>query len=84
MRFAIFVREGNETYDKVGEIPAQLRTRTLAVRGFDGKGMMTGFQLVEGIELETAIDKQFRAPGADYLHIHYAAPGCYAARVDRA
>ena len=23
-------------------------------------------------------------PGAAYLHLHYAAPGCYAARVERA
>jgi Protein of unknown function (DUF1203) len=84
MRFAIFVREGDETYDKVDEIPAQLRKRTLALRAFDATGMMTGFQLVEGTDLEAAIEKQFRNPGAEYLHIHFAAPGCYAARVDRA
>jgi Protein of unknown function (DUF1203) len=84
MRFAIFVREGDETYDKVDEIPAQLRPRTLALRAFDVKGMMTGFQLIEGSELETAIEKQFRNPEAEYLHVHFAAPGCYAARVDRA
>ena len=84
MRFAVYVRDGDETYDKVDEIPAQLRSRTLAVRAFDRKGMMTGFQLVEGNELEAAIEKQFRAPGADYLHVHFAAPGCYAARIERA
>jgi hypothetical protein len=84
MRFAIFVREGDETYDKVDEIPTQLRPRTLALRAFDAKGMMTGFQLTEGSELESAIEKQFRNPVAEYLHVHFAAPGCYAARVDRA
>lgn len=84
MRFAIFIREGEETYDKVDEVPAQLRSRTLAVRAFDANGMMTGFQLVEGTELEAAIEKQLRAPGAEYLHVHFAAPGCYAARIDRA
>jgi len=46
--------------------------------------MMTGFQLVDGSELETAIEKQFCNPVAEYLHVHFAAPGCYAARVDRA
>ena len=61
MRFAIFVRKGDETYDKVGEIPAQLRYRTLAVRAFDMQGMMKDFQLVEGSNLEAAIEKQFRA-----------------------
>ena len=83
MRFAIFVRKGDETYDKVGEIPEQLRGRMLAVRSFDGKGMMVGVELVDGRELEGAIAKLLAQPGADYLHIHYAAPGCYAARVDR-
>ena len=84
MRLAIFVREREETYDKVDEIPAQLRSRTLAVRAFDKQGMMKGFQLVEGKELESVIEKRFNVPGADYLHVHFAAPGCYAARVDRA
>jgi hypothetical protein len=40
MRFAIFVREGDQTYDKVNEIPEQLRSRMLAVRSFDADGMM--------------------------------------------
>ena len=84
MRFAIFVREGEQTYDTVDEIPTQLRSRTLAVRAFDKQGMMKGFQLVEGSDLESALEKQFRTPGAEYLHVHFAAPGCYAARVDRA
>ena len=44
MRFAIFVRKGDETYDRVDEVPEQLRRRMLAVRAFDGKGMMVGFR----------------------------------------
>jgi hypothetical protein len=84
MRFAIYVRKGEETFDAVGHVPDQLRRRTLAVRGFDGKGMMTGWELVKGIWLEEAIERQFADPAAQYLHIHFAAPGCYAARVERA
>jgi hypothetical protein len=84
MRFAIFVRKGDATYDKVDEVPEQLRNRTLAARSFDGKGMMLGFELVDGRELESAIGKLFKQPNAEYLHIHYAAPGCYAAKVERA
>jgi hypothetical protein len=84
MRFAIFVRKGEQAYDKVDEVPEQLRKRTLAVRSFDRKGMMLGFELVDGRELEPAIDKLFTQPKAEYLHIHFAAPGCYAARVERA
>ena len=83
MRFAIYVRKGEETYDKVDEVPGQLRLRTLAVRAFDADAMMTGWELVEGRDLEPAIERLFANPRAAYLHIHYAAPGCYAARAER-
>jgi hypothetical protein len=78
------VRDGEETYDEVDEIPEQLRKRTLAARSFDRDGMMVERELVEGVELEGAIERLFADPRAAYLHLHYAAPGCYAARVERA
>jgi hypothetical protein len=84
MRFAIYVRPGEETFDAVGAVPDQLRRRTLAVRGFDAQGMMTACEIVEGIWLEEAIERQFAEPRAQYLHVHFAAPGCYAAKVERA
>lgn len=83
MRFAIFVRRGEVRYDARDQVPEQLRSRMLAVRAFDASAMLVGFELVKGRELEGAIERLFAAPRADYLHIHYAAPGCYAARVDR-
>jgi hypothetical protein len=84
MRFAIYVREGEATFDAANAVPDQLRRRTLAVRGFDENGMMTGWELIEGIWLEEAIERQFADPRAQYLHVHFAAPGCYAAKVERA
>jgi hypothetical protein len=84
MRFAVYVRKGEETYDAVDAVPQQLRCRTLAVRAFSGKAMMVGCELVEGGVLEGAIERLFANPAAAYLHVHYAAPGCYAARIDRA
>lgn len=84
MRFAIYVRKGEETYDRIGEVPEQLRIRTLAVRAFDCDAMMVGWELVDGRDLEAAIERLFLKPRASYLHVHFAAPGCYAARVDRA
>jgi hypothetical protein len=83
MRFAVYVRKGEETYDRVGEVPEQLRLRKLAVRAFDADAMMVGWELADGADLESAIERLFAAPGADYLHVHFAAPGCYAARVER-
>jgi hypothetical protein len=84
MRFAIFVRKGEETFDELDTVPEQLRKRTLAVRAFDGDAMMVGFELVEGVKLESAIERQFTDLRAVYLHVHFAAPGCYAASVERA
>jgi len=84
MRFAIYVRKGETTYDEVDQVPEQLRKRTLAARAFDQHGMMVARELVEGAALEGVIERLFAEPGAAYLHLHYAAPGCYAARVERA
>jgi hypothetical protein len=84
MRFAIFVRKGDETFDAVDTVPEQLRKRTLAVRAFDAEAMMVGFELIEGAKVEEAIARLLADPRATYLHVHFAAPGCYAARVDRA
>jgi len=84
MRFAIYVRKGEETYDAVDRVPEQLRIRTLAVRSFDRNGMMLRWELVDGRELQAAIERLFVDANAAYLHVHFAAAGCYAARVERA
>jgi len=84
MRFAVYVRKGEETYDAIGEIPKQLRNRMLAVRSFDEDAMMVGWELIDGRQLEAAIERLFADSRAGYLHVHYPAPGCYAARIERA
>ena len=84
MRFAIFVREGDATFDAIDVVPEQLRKRTLAVRAFDASAMMVGTELIEGEKLESAIARQLADPCAAYLHVHFAAPGCYAAHIERA
>jgi hypothetical protein len=38
----------------------------------------------DGRELDAAIHKLLAKPEVAYLHAHYAKPGCYAARVERA
>ena len=83
MRFAIYVREGEQTFDAIDEVPEQLRLRMLAVRAFDREAMMVGWELVDGHELEGAIERLLAEPRSAYLHVHFAAPGCYAARVER-
>jgi Protein of unknown function (DUF1203) len=84
MRFAVYVRRGEETYDAVGQVPEQLRARTLAVRSFDADAMMVGWELIDGRHLMAGIERLLADPRASYLHVHFAAAGCYAARVMRA
>jgi hypothetical protein len=83
MRFAIYVRKGERTYDAIDRVPEQLRIRKLAVRSFDSDAMMLDWEIVDGSELDSAIERLFANSKAAYLHIHFAAPGCYAARVER-
>ncbi|MBV8889259.1 MAG: DUF1203 domain-containing protein [Alphaproteobacteria bacterium] len=84
MRFAVYVRKGEQIFDAIDRVPEQLRSRMLAVRAFDADAMMGGWELVPGHEVEGAIERLFRDCRAAYLHIHFAAPGCYAAKVERA
>lgn len=81
---AIYVREDEHQYDRVDEVPDQLRRRLLSVRGFDERGMLRDADVAQGTALEPLIDRLFADGQVSYLHIHMARPGCYAARVDRA
>jgi hypothetical protein len=80
---AIYVRKGEETYEAIDQVPEQLRLRLLSVRAFDEKGMLVGADVVDGRELEGVIDRLLSDKRAGYLHVHYAKPGCYAARIER-
>ena len=80
----VFVHaDGCEPYAFDGAVPNQLRRRLLAARAYDGEGMMVGSEVVEGAELEAGLDDLFAAPGAAFVHLHYARPGCFACRVDQ-
>ncbi|WP_342250998.1 DUF1203 domain-containing protein [Sphingomonas sp. OTU376] len=82
---AIFVREGAEVPARFeNRMPEPLAIRLLSVRAFDGAGMMTDADVVEGNALEPLIARMFADPAVDYLHVHNAKRGCFAARVDRA
>ena len=40
--------------------------------------------LADGNELESGLARLFASKDTAYIHLHFAKPGCYAARVDRA
>ncbi|HET9990709.1 MAG TPA: DUF1203 domain-containing protein [Kofleriaceae bacterium] len=76
---AIYVREHAEPAElAAGEVPVMLRSRLLSLRAFDAAGMLVAADVVDGRELEPALERLLRA--AAYVHIHFAKPGCYAAR----
>jgi hypothetical protein len=81
--FAIYVREGEQQFDAVGEIPQQLRKRLIALRGYDRAGMLCRADLFDGRELEAGIESVFAQSEVAYIHAHFAKPGCYAALIER-
>lgn len=81
----IFVRENAlQAFDAVDEVPLQQRRRTLSVRAYDAAGFMRHGRVVEGESLSAQIGELFQDADVAFLHVHNAARGCYAARVDRA
>jgi len=83
-RHAIYIRAGEQTCDVVDEVPAMLRSRLLSLRAFDAANMLTAADVVDGGALEAAIGTMLADPRVAFLHVHFARPGCYAARVERA
>jgi hypothetical protein len=81
---AVYVRtSAQRSAAHVDDVPLVLRRRTLSLRAFDSAGMLVDAELVEGAQLEGLAERLLASPSTAYLHVHYAKPGCYAARIDR-
>jgi hypothetical protein len=81
----IYVREvATQAQPDIDAVPALLRSRLISLRGYDARGMMVSADVCAGTELESGIAALFALERVDYLHLHYAKPGCYACRVVRA
>ncbi len=82
---AIFVREGvRQAIPAPGEIPESLASRLISVRAFNNAHDMVDADVVDGENLAGRIDGLFANPDVDYLHLHNAKQGCFAASVTRA
>jgi hypothetical protein len=82
---AIFVREGaTAAYDEIDAVPEVLRRRLLSVRAFDKKAMMVAADVIDGCSLRDWITSTFDNGAVDFIDVHNARPGCFAARVRRA
>jgi hypothetical protein len=65
-------------------IPDQLLVRQLSVRAFDAEAMMVDAALIDGSELQAAIEQFFADSDTDEIHVHNASRGCWAVTVARA
>lgn len=57
--------------------------RPLSVRAFDAGHWMVDADLCDGLRLDGLIRRFLANENVDYLQVHFAKPGCYAARVER-
>jgi hypothetical protein len=83
----IFVRESaTESYSRVNEVPGELRVRgrLLSVRAYDDKDMLVGADVIETAEIDQLVQRFLANSRVAYIHLHYAGPGCFACRIDRA
>jgi hypothetical protein len=81
---AIFVRkDAVQAMPDVNTIPEVLASRLLSIRGFDATHNMRVADVVDGVDLAAALDGMFATAGVDYIHIHNAKQGCFAAHVTR-
>jgi hypothetical protein len=65
-------------------VPDMIRQRIMSLRAFDAAGLMINADIAAGEDLPARIDALFGEPAAEYVHLHFAKQGCFAARVDRA
>jgi hypothetical protein len=58
--------------------------RTLSIRAYDADAMMTDAAVLGGEEFAERARALLGGDDVDFLHVHFAGPGCFAFRVDRA
>ena len=82
-RGPVFVHERACPHATPGTLPDQQRRRLLSLRAYDGSGRPVTTTVVRGVEAQEALEKALAEPQTAFVHVHNAAPGCFAVRVDR-
>ncbi len=81
---AIFVRKDiKQARPNPDELPEVLKIRLLSLRGFNSSHEMIDADVAEGDDVAKTIRRMFENPDIDYLHLHNAKQGCFAASVSR-
>jgi hypothetical protein len=80
----IFVRErAVERARIIDKLPEQLRIRLLSIRAYDAHGDLVDATVVEGTAADPVVRQFLERAEVEFLHVHFARHGCYAARIDR-
>jgi hypothetical protein len=81
----IFVsRHATEEQVFINQLPPMLNQahRLFSVRAFDNTDRMIDAEVANGAQLQALVENFLVKPRVNYLHVHFARRGCFAARVD--
>jgi Protein of unknown function (DUF1203) len=67
-----------------GAVSEQVTGRSLSVRAYDADAMMTDAAVLPGERFAEHASERLDDREVEFLHVHFAGPGCFAFRVDRA
>ena len=82
---AIFVRaNAQQAHPAPNAVPELFERRPISVRAYDTHHHMIDADIADGTALRGSIQTLLADAHVAYLHLHYAKPGCFAARVTRA
>ena len=81
---AIFIRENRPRAQPApGEVPEAFLSRMMSLRALAADGMMREGTALPGVEVGALLDQLLADPETAEVHIHFAGPGCFAARATR-
>ncbi len=85
-KYAIFIRKNAiEINLAPNEIaPVFNRDVPISIRGFDKYGFLKCAEIINGKQVKDAFIRLLQNEEIDYLHTHFAAFGCYIAKIIRA
>ncbi len=79
----IFIHQAPCAPQSDDELPAVLTIRQLSLRAFDTEAMMLDAAVVQGADLDDALQRMFANDDVAAVHVHNLARGCWATNVDR-
>lgn len=84
--YAIYVRKNAQEANLDPNVLPKvfMRETPIAIRAFDKMGFLKSAEIAMGPQTAPVFERLLENPQIEYLHTHYAAYGCFAAKVIRA